>query len=145
MKLLLAFFLICTPIIGGCQTENPIKTVECQYNQDTDKSLYQFDLKTGKSFEKDELSGKLIPLDGRTSNTKTYFDTRSFIVDDEWRYEMAISNKPGSPEHQGYMLKTILNLKTLSVTQTSYKEGDLGKWIYSKTYEGKCRWVKEKI
>jgi len=131
-------------LVGGCEKENPVKTIECQYSGQRDKAGHHFDGKTGKSYEKDELSEKFIPIDGRTSNSKTNFDTRSFIVGDEWRQEIAISNKPGAPERQGFMLKTTINLKTLEVSEKTYKEGNFGQWEYSRTYTGKCKWVKER-
>jgi len=134
-------------LVGGCERENPIKKIECQYSGDKGKSAYHFDGKTGKSYEKDEFSDKFTPLDGRTSDNKINFDTRSFIVGDEWRQEMAISNKPEARElvlTTGFMLRTTINLKTLEVSQKSYKEGYTGQWEYSQTYSGKCKWVKEK-
>ena len=134
-------------LVGGCERENPIKTIECQYSGDKGKLAYHFDGKTGKPYQKDEFSDKFIPLDGRTSNNKINFDTRSFIVGDEWRHEMAISNKPEAPEQvlkADYMLKTTINLKTLEVSEKSYIEGHLGEWEYSETHTGKCKWVKEK-
>jgi len=133
-------------LVGGCERDNPIKTIECQYSGDKKKYAYHFDGKTGKPYQKDEFSDKFIPLDGRTSNNKINFDTRSFIVGDEWRQEKAISNKPEAPEQvlkTGFMLKTTINLKTLKVSGKSYKEGYTGQWIYSETYSGKCKWVKE--
>jgi len=143
-------------LLGGCTLPSPIKDLECTIlsanAEDNfmvgEKDKYTLNANTGEYYDTDELSGKLLLLNGRTSDIDEVYDTRALIVNNEWKMEMVITYTPKSQNrNEPYKTLVILNLKTMEIEEKGYSyssSGSYGDWEESSFSKGKCKWVKPK-
>lgn len=136
-------------LLAGCNILNPIKKLECKTILSSGITPYEkgskyrliLNTRTGEIYEKDELSGKLELINGRTSDIEYHYNIRTLIADNKWKMEL-ISRKfiPSIYADKAGKALYTLNLKNMKIKKISHSFTN-GAWKEIGVSEGECIWT----
>jgi hypothetical protein len=141
-------YLTIPMLLGGCNLLSPIKDLRCTIisNGEISENIYNYTVntRTGEMYETDKMTGKLLLVNGKTSDIEREHEVRSLIADNEWKMENITTYNNGELRGQfpPFKLNAALNLKTMEMVQETYTY-DLG-WEKIASARRKCEWVKPK-